>query len=103
MNVFYTQIDRLEELETQRVEDGQTNEQKTMIMGMLHTPLLNQNNNNNTKYKMVINTLSTTRLCEFAEPQLMLTAGPGMLPAGYQQGYPNAYGASGVPYQGYGM
>lgn len=33
----------------------------------------------------------------------MLTAGPGMMPPGYTQAYPNAYG-TGVPgYQGYGM
>ncbi len=34
----------------------------------------------------------------------MLTAGPGMgMAPGYPQGYPNSYGAGGVPYQGYGM
>jgi clathrin heavy chain len=69
---YRTKIDRLEELEMQRVEEGHTNDQKSMIM----------------------------------EPQLMLTAGPGMMPQAYQQqqGYPNAYGTGGgVPYQGYGM
>jgi len=66
---YRTKIDRLEELETQRVEEGPANDQKSMIM----------------------------------EPQLMLTAGPGMIPPGYQQGYPNAYATGGVPYQGYGM
>jgi len=33
----------------------------------------------------------------------MLTAGPGMMQPGYPAAYPNAYGAGGVPYQGYGM
>ena len=37
-----------------------------------------------------------------AEPQLMLTAGPGMIGPGYTPGYPNAY-APGMPYQGYSM
>jgi hypothetical protein len=37
-----------------------------------------------------------------AEPQLMLTAGPGMIGPGYTPGYPNAY-APGIPYQGYSM
>lgn len=37
-----------------------------------------------------------------AEPQLMLTAGPGMIGPGYTPAYPNAY-APGMPYQGYSM
>ncbi|ODN04923.1 Clathrin heavy chain [Orchesella cincta] len=66
---YRTKIDRLEELEMQRMEEGPVNDQKSMIM----------------------------------EPQLMLTAGPGMgMPPAYTQAYPNAYG-TGVPYQGYGM
>uniref|UniRef100_A0A1B6DTY8 Clathrin heavy chain n=1 Tax=Clastoptera arizonana TaxID=38151 RepID=A0A1B6DTY8_9HEMI len=36
------------------------------------------------------------------EPQLMLTAGPGMMPPGFSPAYPNSY-APGMPYQGYGM
>jgi len=65
---YRTKIDKLEELENQRVEEGPTHDQKPMIM----------------------------------EPQLMLTAGPGMMAPGYPPNYPNAYG-TGVPYQGYGM
>lgn len=39
-----------------------------------------------------------------AEPQLMLTAGPGMIGPGYTPGYPTAYSPNpGMPYQGYGM
>lgn len=65
---YRTKIDKLEELEMQRIEEGPTNDQKTILM----------------------------------EPQLMLTAGPGMMP-GYPPTYPPAaYGAN-VPYQGYGM
>lgn len=36
------------------------------------------------------------------EPQLMLTAGPGMIGPGFSPAYPNSY-APGMPYQGYGM
>ncbi|XP_075219017.1 clathrin heavy chain [Lycorma delicatula] len=36
------------------------------------------------------------------EPQLMLTAGPGMIGPGFSPAYPNAY-TPGMPYQGYGM
>ncbi|KAK3914014.1 Clathrin heavy chain [Frankliniella fusca] len=36
------------------------------------------------------------------EPQLMLTAGPGMMPA-YSPAYSAGYTAPGMPYQGYGM
>ncbi|KAL1129707.1 hypothetical protein AAG570_012651 [Ranatra chinensis] len=37
------------------------------------------------------------------EPQLMLTAGPGMIGPGYSPAYPNTYTSPGMPYQGYGM
>lgn len=37
-----------------------------------------------------------------AEPQLMLTAGPGMIGPGFSPAYPNSY-TPGMPYQGYGM
>lgn len=37
-----------------------------------------------------------------AEPQLMLTAGPGMIGPGFSPAYSNSY-ATGMPYQGYGM
>nr|BAN20627.1 clathrin heavy chain [Riptortus pedestris] len=36
------------------------------------------------------------------EPQLMLTAGPGMMAPGFSPAYPNTY-TTGIPYQGYGM
>lgn len=36
------------------------------------------------------------------EPQLMLTAGPGMIGPGFSPAYPNSY-TPGMPYQGYGM
>jgi len=67
---YRTKIDKLEELEMQRIEEGPTNDQKQMII----------------------------------EPQLMLTAGPGMGMPGYPPNYnpPGNYGAN-VPYQGYGM
>jgi hypothetical protein len=40
-----------------------------------------------------------------AEPQLMLTAGPGMMAPGFSPGYapPGAAYAPNMPYQGYGM
>jgi len=66
---YRTKIDKLEEMEMQRLEENPSGEQKSMMM----------------------------------EPQLMLTAGPGMMPPGYPPSYTNAYGAGGVPYQGYGM
>ncbi|CAH1394339.1 unnamed protein product [Nezara viridula] len=36
------------------------------------------------------------------EPQLMLTAGPGMIGPGFSPAYPNTF-TTGMPYQGYGM
>uniref|UniRef100_A0A224XCR3 Clathrin heavy chain n=1 Tax=Panstrongylus lignarius TaxID=156445 RepID=A0A224XCR3_9HEMI len=37
------------------------------------------------------------------EPQLMLTAGPGMMAPGFSPAYSNTYTTPGMPYQGYGM
>ncbi|XP_047097901.1 clathrin heavy chain [Schistocerca piceifrons] len=66
---YITKVDKLEEAESQRLEETAQQDHKPMIM---------------------------------PEPQLMLTAGPGMVGPGYVPGYTNAY-APGVPYQGYGM
>ncbi|PRD27613.1 UNVERIFIED_CONTAM: Clathrin heavy chain 2 [Trichonephila clavipes] len=60
------QVDKLEEMETQRLEESAQNEAKPIV----YAP----------------------------EPQLMLTAGPGMIGAGYQ-----AYAPPMPGYQGYGM
>jgi len=66
---YITKVDKLEESESQRLEETAQQDHKPMIM---------------------------------PEPQLMLTAGPGMIGPGYTPGYPNAY-APGMPYQGYSM
>ncbi|GFT60926.1 clathrin heavy chain 1 [Nephila pilipes] len=66
MREYITKVDKLEELETQRLEESAQNEAKPIV----YAP----------------------------EPQLMLTAGPGMIGAGYQ-----AYAPPMPGYQGYGM
>ncbi|PSN42946.1 Clathrin heavy chain 1 [Blattella germanica] len=66
---YISKVDKLEESESQRLEETAQQDHKPMIM---------------------------------PEPQLMLTAGPGMIGPGYTPGYPNAY-APGMPYQGYSM
>lgn len=63
---YITKVDKLEELESQRLEESAQNEQKPLV----YAP----------------------------EPQLMLTAGPGMIGPGYQP-----YGQPMPGYQGYGM
>lgn len=63
---YISKVDKLEELETQRLEESAQNEQKPLV----YAP----------------------------EPQLMLTAGPGMMGPGYQH-----YGQPMPGYQGYGM
>lgn len=66
MREYITKVDKLEEMETQRLEESAQNEAKPIV----YAP----------------------------EPQLMLTAGPGMIGAGYQ-----AYAPPMPGYQGYGM
>ncbi|KFM64868.1 Clathrin heavy chain 1, partial [Stegodyphus mimosarum] len=66
MREYISKVDKLEELETQRLEESAQNEAKPIV----YAP----------------------------EPQLMLTAGPGMIGAGYQTYAPPMPG-----YQGYGM
>lgn len=63
---YLNKVDKLEELENQRLEESAQNEQKPLV----YAP----------------------------EPQLMLTAGPGMMGPGYQP-----YGQPMPGYQGYGM
>lgn len=66
MREYISKVDKLEELENQRLEESAQNEQKPLV----YAP----------------------------EPQLMLTAGPGMMAPGYQP-----YGQPMPGYQGYGM
>ncbi|XP_067134027.1 clathrin heavy chain 1 [Centruroides vittatus] len=66
MREYLNKVDKLEELENQRLEESAQNEQKPLV----YAP----------------------------EPQLMLTAGPGMMGPGYQP-----YGQPMPGYQGYGM
>uniref|UniRef100_A0A1W7RAR4 Clathrin heavy chain n=1 Tax=Hadrurus spadix TaxID=141984 RepID=A0A1W7RAR4_9SCOR len=66
MREYISKVDKLEELENQRLEESAQNEQKPLV----YAP----------------------------EPQLMLTAGPGMMGPGYQP-----YGQPMPGYQGYGM
>lgn len=66
MREYISKVDKLEELETQRLEESAQNEAKPIV----YAP----------------------------EPQLMLTAGPGMIGTGYQSYAPPMPG-----YQGYGM
>ncbi|EEB11299.1 clathrin heavy chain, putative [Pediculus humanus corporis] len=69
---YTSKVDKLEEAESQRVEETAHQENKPMMI---------------------------------PEPQLMLTAGPGMMGTGYAPAYPQtAYSPNpGMPYQGYGM
>uniref|UniRef100_A0A646QDZ5 Clathrin heavy chain n=2 Tax=Scolopendridae TaxID=41363 RepID=A0A646QDZ5_9MYRI len=65
---YITKVDKLEEAESNRLEENAAHEQKPIV---------------------------------FNEPQLMITAGPGIMPPGYQN-YPG-YGAGMPSYQGYTM
>ncbi|KAL0267213.1 UNVERIFIED_CONTAM: hypothetical protein PYX00_009551 [Menopon gallinae] len=67
---YTTKVDKLEEAESQRVEETAHQENKPMMI---------------------------------PEPQLMLTAGPGMMGPGYAPGYQAYSPIPGMPYQGYGM
>uniref|UniRef100_A0A4D5R957 Clathrin heavy chain n=2 Tax=Scolopendra TaxID=41364 RepID=A0A4D5R957_SCOVI len=68
MREYITKVDKLEEAESNRLEENAAHEQKPIV---------------------------------FNEPQLMITAGPGIMPPGYQN-YAG-YGAGMPSYQGYTM
>lgn len=121
-----TRLEKLEEAETQRKEDPNQESKPMMIRKsnnfvpvLLQSPPVLGNSNRTcsaflrSKWRHLHYTYYFARnsknrlffiLFFAAEPQLMLTAGPGMMAPGYAPAYPTAYSPNpGMPYQGYSM